>query len=78
MTRPTSVTLSRGPQVDTEKCVSMIGNRFDMVIVAATRAREIKRRHLLAERIDHIDPAVQALLEIQEGKIGIEYLKKVK
>lgn len=73
-----TLTLSRGPQVDTEKCVQMVGNRFDLVLIAAARAKEIKYRHKLAERIDHINAPVQALLEIQAGEIGREYLKKVR
>ena len=70
--------LSRGTSVDNELCVSNVGsNRFNMVLIATVRAREIKRRNMNSEHREHIFPIVTALLEIQEGKIGEEYLRKV-
>jgi DNA-directed RNA polymerase omega subunit len=70
--------LSRGTNVDNELCVSNVGaNRFNMVLIATARAREIKRRNMSSEHREHIFPIVTALLEIQEGKIGEEYLRKV-
>jgi DNA-directed RNA polymerase omega subunit len=68
---------SRGTQVDTTACVDKIGNRFDMILVAAARAREITRLNRNSTRFEHTHSPVTALLEIQEGKIGREYLKKV-
>jgi DNA-directed RNA polymerase omega subunit len=76
MSKP--IELSRGPKIDTESCVENIGNRFNLVLVAATRAREIKRSHSTSDKREHIHSNVTALLEIQEGKIGKEYLKRVK
>ena len=59
-----------------EDAVAKIGNRFDLVLVASTRARELKRGHLPLIISDN-GPAVTALNEIEQGKIGREYLKKV-
>ena len=71
-------TLSRGPSLDTEQCIKNAGgNRFNLVIMAAVRARELARAHKRAERSDQLNAPVSALLEFQEGKIGIEYLRKV-
>jgi hypothetical protein len=71
-------TLSRGTTIDTEKCIENVGgNRFDLVIAAAARSREISRRHRLAELTTQINAPVAALLDIQEGRVGKEYLKKV-
>ena len=70
---------SRGTLINTEQCVENVGtNRFDLVLIAATRSREIKRQHRESENREYIFPNVTALLEIQEGKIGKDYLKKVK
>jgi DNA-directed RNA polymerase subunit K/omega len=70
---------SRGTQLDNEQCVENVGgNRFDMVLIAAARSKEIKRKNMASERRDHIFPGVTALLEIQNGEIGREYLKKIK
>jgi DNA-directed RNA polymerase omega subunit len=76
MSKP--VGLSRGPEVDTDMCVANIGNRYDLVLVAATRAKEIKRQHRDSMKREHVHSNITALLEIQTGKIGSEYLKRVK
>jgi len=74
-----ALSLSRGPQIDTDKCVEMSGgNRFDLVIMAAARVRELARAHRNAERPDQLNAHVTTLLEIQEGKIGREYIRKVR
>jgi DNA-directed RNA polymerase omega subunit len=53
------------------------GSRFDLVLIATVRARELSRRHKAAGHSTQINAPVSALLDIQEGKIGKEYLKKV-
>jgi DNA-directed RNA polymerase omega subunit len=70
---------SRGTLIDTENCVENVGaNRFNLVLIAAARAREIRRQNKDSESREHVFANVTALLEIQEGKVGEEYLKKVK
>jgi len=63
--------------VDMQKCVDVMGSRFDMILVAAQRAREIKRssaKHISSENT----AVVAALEEIQAGKIDkAEYLMKL-
>lgn len=68
-----TLSLSRGAQLDIEKCVANIGNRYDMVIVAAARAREIRRNNKSSNRRDHVFTVVTALEEIQAGKVGKNY-----
>jgi DNA-directed RNA polymerase subunit omega len=65
--------------IDTDKCVEMIGNRFNLVLVAAQRVRELRRgsRPLVAND-NNSTSHVQALKEIEAGKVGIEYLKKIR
>lgn len=62
--------------VDTDRCVANIGNRFDMILVACIRARELKRGHK-PKVITHSKSVVAALEEIQAGHIGRDYLKKI-
>ena len=76
MSKP--VGLSRGPEIDTDVCVANVGNRYNLVLVAATRAKEIKRQHRESDKREHVHSNLTALLEIQTGKIGSEYLKRVK
>jgi DNA-directed RNA polymerase omega subunit len=72
-------TLSRGPSLNLDKCVENAGgNRFNLVLIATARAREIRRQHSTSDKREHVHSTVTALLEIQEGKIGREYLKRVK
>jgi DNA-directed RNA polymerase subunit K/omega len=67
---------SRSGQVDTERCVEHAGGRYDLVIAAAQRLRELKRRH----RDDgaYVTP-IDALLEVQNGQLNmLDYMVKVK
>jgi DNA-directed RNA polymerase omega subunit len=71
--------LSRGPNIDIEQCVSNAGdNRFNLVIMAAARAREIAIRHKNSGSSEMIYPSITALLEFQEGKYGADFIKRVK
>lgn len=72
------LTSSRGTQINTEQCVSQVENRFDLVLIASARARELMRRHKTAGNTEHINAMVSSLLDIQSGKVGREYLKKVR
>ena len=70
---------SRGTGIDMDKCVESVGgNRFNLVLIAAERSREIKRQNKDSDKREHVYSSVTALTEIQEGKIGEIYLKKIK
>jgi DNA-directed RNA polymerase subunit omega len=63
--------------IDTDKCVEAVGNRFDLVLIASVRVRELRRGH--AKQVMGTNSAtITALKEIEAGKIGREYLKKVR
>ena len=72
--------LSRGPELDTEKCIRNMGNlRYDLILVAAQRAREIKRQHKSSQNYEHKFAVVTALLDVQNGNIDpLTYLARVK
>ncbi|QJC38332.1 DNA-directed RNA polymerase subunit omega [Enterobacteriaceae endosymbiont of Donacia marginata] len=58
-------------RVTVEKAVKKIGNRFDLVIIAAKRARQIQIRGkipLLSEKNDKT--TILALREIEQGLIN--------
>jgi DNA-directed RNA polymerase omega subunit len=71
--------VSRGTFIDTQKCVENVGgNRFNLVIIAANRARELARNNKHSLKHEHVHTTVTALLEVQEGKIGKDYIKRIK
>ena len=73
------LTQSRGPDLDIDKTVEKSGgNRFNLVIMASARAREIKRNNTFSNRFEHTHPNITALKEFESGKLGPEYIKRVK
>lgn len=63
-------------RITVEDSLKQIPNRFQLVLSAAYRARMLSQGH--SARIDSKNkPAVTALREIAEGKVGTEMLKKV-
>lgn len=63
-------------RVTSEKASQMIGNKFEMILIASVRAKELKRGD--APKVVSTGYTTStALLEIEEGKIGREYLKKI-
>jgi DNA-directed RNA polymerase subunit omega len=63
-------------RITVEDCLEKIPNRFQLVLVAAYRARMLEQGH--APKIETKDkPTVTALREIAAGLIGLEMLRKV-
>jgi len=70
---------SRVSQLDNDKIVEMSGgNRFNLVIMAAARSREIRRQNKDSQKFEHLHSNVSALLDFQSGECGADYIKKVK
>ena len=66
---------SRTSQMNLEQCVEHAGNRYDLVLIASQRLRELRRQHKESGRyISCID----ALQDVQDGKVDARtYLNKV-
>ena len=63
-------------RITVEDCLKQIPNRFQLALAAAYRARQLAQGH--TPKIDTKDkPAVAALREIAQCKVGIEMLRKV-
>ena len=60
-----------------EEAANMVVSRFDLVLIASQRVRELKRGHrsLLNTKAG---PTVTALMEIEAGLVGREYLKRIR
>lgn len=67
---------SRSTEIDLERCVDHAGGRYDLVIAAAQRLREMKRR---ARETNTFVTPIDALKEVQSGTFNMmDYLAKVK
>ena len=74
-------------QYNIDNCDAVFdGNRFQLILAAGVRAHEIAKAHVTASRnagatgiqVRHSNLAVvAALLEVDAGKFGKEYLNKV-
>jgi DNA-directed RNA polymerase omega subunit len=67
---------SRSGEIDMERCVEQVGGRYDLVIAAAQRLREMKRR--ARETNQYVTP-IDALKEVESGAFSVvDYLIKVR
>lgn len=65
------------PRQTSEAAVNAVGNRYDLVLIASVRTRELMSGH--RSKINTTNaPVVTALREIEEGHVGREYLKRVR
>jgi len=64
-------------RISSEEAVNQVGNRYDLVLIASARSRELKKGALpkVPTQAGHI---LTALKEIEDGHIGRDYLKRVK
>jgi DNA-directed RNA polymerase subunit omega len=64
-------------RITSEKAALAVENRFDLVLIASQRVRELKRGAM--PRVTSKNGAVvTALREIEEGYIGRDYLKRIR
>lgn len=61
--------------LNSEAAVAVIGNRYDLVLAGARRMRELSRGDMpkIALQFPH-SAGVTAMLEIEAGKIGRDYI----
>ena len=55
------------------EAVEKLGNRYDLILVASTRVRELHRGHRAKIATKH-GAVITALQEIEQGLVGIDYL----
>ncbi|MBO6289420.1 MAG: DNA-directed RNA polymerase subunit omega [Alphaproteobacteria bacterium] len=63
-------------RVTVEDCIDKIPNRYDLVLIAAQRARDISSGAPLCVDRDNDKNSVVALREIAENRVSIENLQK--
>lgn len=64
-------------RITSQAAVEAVGNRFDLILIASQRVRELKKGH--APKVTAKNgPVVTALREVEQGHVGREYLKRVR
>ncbi len=61
-------------RITSQKAVEKVGNRFDLILIASARAREISRKKIPSKNT----PCIQALRDVENGIVGREYLRKIR
>ena len=62
--------------IDVERCVRQVENKFDLILIAAVRTRELN--HGRAPLVDRRHKStVTALAEIEQGLVGRDLLRQV-
>jgi DNA-directed RNA polymerase subunit K/omega len=70
---------SRVLEIDTEKCVrNSGGSRYDMILMASARAREIRQQHRSSQDHQYQHTVVTALLEVQNKELDQKIILKIK
>ena len=64
-------------RITVEDCLTRIPNRFDLVLVASKRARQLSKGKEATLSWDNDKPTVLALREIAEGNVDASILKEV-
>jgi DNA-directed RNA polymerase subunit omega len=64
-------------RITVEDCLTHIPNRFDLVLVASKRARQLSKGKETTLPWDNDKPTVLALREIAEGTVDASILKQV-
>lgn len=65
-------------RITVEDCLDQIGNRFELSLAAAVRARQLVAGHqALVDDAKRDKPIVVALREIASGKVNRSVLKKI-
>ena len=59
-----------------EEAAIAVGNRYDLILIASHRTRELNRGHK-SKLVTKAGSVVTALQEIEKGLVGREYLKRI-
>ena len=63
-------------RITVEDCLEVVNNRFELVLMATKRARQVAKGAQANVIGDNDKPTVIALREVASGKVGPEILNK--
>ena len=64
-------------RITSQAAVEAVGNRYDLVLIASQRVRELKRG-AKPKVFSTNNTMITALREIEQGHIGKDYLKRIR
>lgn len=64
-------------RISSQKAAEAVGNRYDLILIAAARVRELRKGHRPKLQTKN-GPVVTALTEIEDGLVDRDYLKRIK
>jgi DNA-directed RNA polymerase omega subunit len=64
-------------RISSEKAALAVGNRYDLILIASARVRELHKGHR-PKLTTKYGKSLTALKEIEEGLVGREYLKRIR
>jgi DNA-directed RNA polymerase subunit omega len=65
------------PRQTSEAAVKAVGNRYDLILIASARVRELSKGHRPKLETKH-GKTLTALKEIEEGLVDQSYLKRIR
>lgn len=66
-------------RISSEKAVGKIGNRYDLILVASARVRELNLGYQSKlKNKKNYGKSLTALKEVEEGLVGRDYIKRVR
>lgn len=64
-------------RITVEDCLEKVDNRFQLVLIAAKRARQVAMGAEPRVALENDKPTVVALREVADGLVGVEVLDEV-
>ena len=64
------------PRQSSVRAVEAVGNRYDLVLIASIRVRELNRGYPRKMTVND-NNTIAALTEIENGLVGRDYLKRI-
>ena len=63
-------------RITSEEATLAVGNKYDLVLIASRRVRELRSGYATEIADPHRNEIVTALREIEQGRVGRDYLLK--
>lgn len=63
-------------RITSEEASRQVGSKYDLVLIASRRVRELRNGHAPAIANPHDSAIITALREIEQGEVGRDYLLK--